>query len=149
MTHLVPISAPVISTLFVALKRKESLILCLGNVSISADLVLLKRRAFYLITTLLTRNQHSLAKRGSDASGAKPKQSWLQVCQGPWLSAAHWSWNPAPLLWGEGAVLPFQHWVGDQEPMNQEELVSGSQHFEEPCTPPAMLMATWQLFQQL
>lgn len=32
---------------------------------------------------------------------------------------------------------------------SQEELVSGSQHFEEPYTPPAMLVATWQLFQQL
>lgn len=58
-------------------------------------------KSVHLIITLLALNQHSLAERGSGASGAKPNQSWLQVYQGPWPSWAHWSWNPASLLWGD------------------------------------------------
>lgn len=61
-------------------------------------------KGLHLITTLLAPNQHSLAKRGSGTSGAKPNQYWLQVHQGPWPSGAHSSWNLSSeeMLWPKG-----------------------------------------------
>lgn len=147
MTHLVPISTPTTSMRFAALKQKGKFDSMPRKWSVSADPVLLKRKSLHLIIALTAVKQHSLVERGSGTFGAKPVLTThlprVRVFSGTLILESRISplrryYDP------EGIIPPFQQWVRDQEPASQKKLVCGAQlglqHFEETCTPPAMLM---------
>lgn len=148
MTHLVLISAPTTSMPLAALKQKGKVDPMPWKWSISADLVLLRRKSLHPLIALTILKQHSLVERRSGTFGAKPVltthlprvrvHSYTLMMESS-ISPLRRHYDP------EGIILPFQRWVGNQEPTSQNKLFSGAQlglqHFEETCTPPAMLMA--------